>query len=125
MQRKLSRAAQVATVGELAAAIAHEVNQPLAAVVANGHACLRWLSVAPPNIEKAVEAAERIVKDGKDAGEVVRRVRSLFKRAPIEDVTLNINDIVRDVLRLLDADIAKRRVAVATHPGTRPSGDSR
>ena len=92
MQRKLSRAAQVATVGELAASIAHEVNQPLAAVVANGHACLRWLSSSPPNIAKAVEAAERIVNDGKDAGEVVRRVRSLFKRAPIEELPLNINE---------------------------------
>lgn len=114
MQRKLSRASQIATVGELAAAVAHEVNQPLAAVVANGGACLRWLSSAPPNIDKAVEAAERIVKDGKDAGEVVRRVRSLFKRATIEDVALNLNDVIRDVLRLLEADIAKRRVAVAT-----------
>jgi len=114
MHRKLSHASQIATVGELAAAVAHEVNQPLAAVVANGGACFRWLSSTPPNIEKAVEAAERIVKDGKDAGEVVRRVRSLFKRAPIEDVTLNINDVIRDVLRLVEADIAKRRVAVAT-----------
>ena len=57
------------------ASIAHEVNQPLAAVVANGHACLRWLSASPPNVPKAVEAAERIVKDGKDAGEVVRESR--------------------------------------------------
>jgi PAS domain S-box-containing protein len=113
MQQKLSRAAQVATVGEMAAAIAHEVNQPLAAVVANGHACLRWLSSPTPNIDRAVEAAERIVKDGRDAGEVVRRVRSLFKRAPIEDVALTLNDVVRDVLRLLDADIAMRRVTVA------------
>lgn len=114
MQQKLSRAAQVATVGELAAAIAHEVNQPLAAVVANGGACLRWLASTPPNIEKAVEAAERIVKDGKDAGEVVRRVRSLFRRAPIEDVRLSVNDVIREVLRLLEPDITKRRVAVAT-----------
>jgi PAS domain S-box-containing protein len=114
MQRKLSRATQIATVGELAAAVAHEVNQPLAAVVANGGACLRWLSLAPPNLDKAIEAAERIVKDGKDAGEVVRRVRSLFKRTPVEDVALSINDVIRDVLRLLEADIAKRRVTVAT-----------
>jgi hypothetical protein len=113
MQRKLSRAAQVATVGELAASIAHEVNQPLAAVVANGHACLRWLSSSPPNIAKAVEAAERIVNDGKDAGEVVRRVRSLFKRAPIEELPLNINEVIRDVMRLVEADAAKRRIAVA------------
>ena len=72
LQIKMSRAAQIATVGELAASIAHEVNQPLAAVVANGHACLRWLAASPPNVQKAVEAAERVVKDGKDAGEVVR-----------------------------------------------------
>jgi PAS domain S-box-containing protein len=114
MQRKLALASQVATVGELAAAIAHEVNQPLAAVVANGGACLRWLSSAPPNVDRAIEAAERIVKDGQDAGEVVRRVRSLFKRAPIEDAALNLNDVIREVLRLLEPDIAKRRVAVAT-----------
>jgi hypothetical protein len=83
LQARMSRAAQVATVGELAGSIAHEVNQLLAAVVANGHACLRWLSAAPPNVHKALEAAERIVKDGKDAGEVVRRVRTLFKRTAV------------------------------------------
>jgi PAS domain S-box-containing protein len=113
MQTKLSRAAQVATVGELAASIAHEVNQPLAAVVTNGHACLRWLSAAPPNIDKAMEAAQRIVTDGKGAGEVVHRVRSLFKRAPVEEVPLDINDIICDVLRLLEADAARRGVALA------------
>ena len=86
LQARMSRAAQVATVGELAGSIAHEVNQPLAAVVANGHACLRWLSASPPNLPKAVEAVERIVKDGKDAGEVVRRVRALFKRTAVEKV---------------------------------------
>lgn len=113
MQTKLSRAAQVATVGELAASIAHEVNQPLAAVVANGHACVRWLSATPPNFDKALEAAARIVKDGKDAGEVVRRVRSLFKRAAAERAPLDIGDVIRDVLRLLEADAARRSVDVA------------
>ncbi len=113
LQTRLARAAQVATVGELAASIAHEVNQPLAAVVANGHACLRWLSATPPNIDKALEAAERIVKDGKDAGEVVRRVRSLFKRAAIEGVALEVNEVIQDVLRLLEADAARRGVNVS------------
>jgi C4-dicarboxylate-specific signal transduction histidine kinase len=113
MQAKLSRAAQVATVGELAASIAHEINQPLAAVVTNGHACVRWLSASPPNLDKGLEAATRIVKDGKDAGEVVRRVRSLFKRASVERVPLDIGDVVRDVLRLLETDAARRSVAVA------------
>ena len=64
-QERLSIASQIATVGELSASIAHEVNQPLTAVVSNGNACLRWLSAEPPNIAKAVEAAQRIVRDGR------------------------------------------------------------
>jgi C4-dicarboxylate-specific signal transduction histidine kinase len=119
MQTRLSRAAQVATVGEMAASIAHEVNQPLAAVVANGHACVRWLTGTPPNVDKALEAAKRIVKDGKDAGDVVRRVRSLFRRATAERVPLDLGDVIRDVLRLVEADAAKRRVdvGVTLEPG--------
>ena len=111
-QARMSRAAQIATVGELAGSIAHEVNQPLAAVVANGHACLRWLSASPPNIPKAVEAAERIVKDGKDAGEVVRRVRALFKRTAIEKVQLDLGEVIGEVLRLLDSYPARKHVSL-------------
>ena len=98
-QAELAHVARVASLGEMTASIAHEVNQPLAAVVANGHACLRWLSASPPNLPKAVEAAERIVKDGKDAGEVVRRVRALFKRTAIERVRLDLDEVIGDVLR--------------------------
>jgi PAS domain S-box-containing protein len=114
LQMKMSHAARIASVGELAGSIAHEVNQPLAAVVANGHACLRWLSAAPPNLAKAIEAAERIVKDGKDAGEVVRRVRSLFKRTAIEKVSLDPNEVLLEVMRLLDSYPARQHVAIET-----------
>lgn len=119
MQDKLARAGHVATVGEMAASIAHEVNQPLAAVVANGHACVRWLSAATPNLGKALEAAERIVKDGKDAGDVVRRVRSLFKRAAVDLVPLDIGDVIEDVRLIVEAEASKRGVAVSvdTQPG--------
>jgi PAS domain S-box-containing protein len=113
-QARLSRAAQTATVGELSASIAHEINQPLAAVVANGHACLRWLSAQPPNLAKAHEAAERIVRDGKDAGEVIRRIRALFKRASLEKTALDINDVIADVVRLTRSDVVRRGVAVET-----------
>ena len=116
-QERLSIASQIATVGELAASIAHEVNQPLSAVVSNGHACLRWLSAQPPNLAKAVEAAERIVRDGKDAGEVVRRIRALFKRAAREEVALDLNEVIGEVLRLLRGETAKRRVIVETDLG--------
>jgi PAS domain S-box-containing protein len=113
-QARLSRAAQIATVGELAASIAHEVNQPLAAVVANGHACLRWLSATPPNLERAVEAADRIVRDAKDAGEVVGRVRSLFKRAAVEKVAVDMNEVIAQMLRMLDGERARKDVSVET-----------
>jgi PAS domain S-box-containing protein len=113
-QSRLSRATQTATVGELAASIAHEINQPLAAVVANGHACLRWLTAEPPSLPKAREAAERIVRDGKEAGEVVRRIRALFRRAALEKVALDLNEVIGEVLHLLGGETTKRRVTVET-----------
>jgi signal transduction histidine kinase len=103
---------RAASLGEMTASIAHEVNQPLAAVVANGHACLRWLSTSPPNVSKAVEAAERIVKDGKDAGEVVRRVRALFKRTAGEKVPLALGEVIGEVLHLLDSYPARKHVSL-------------
>jgi PAS domain S-box-containing protein len=111
-QAKFAHVARVASLGEMTASIAHEVNQPLAAVVANGHACLRWLSASAPNIPKAVEAAERIVKDGKDAGEVVRRVRGLFKRVAVERVPLDLGEVIGEVVRLLDSYPARRHVSL-------------
>ena len=117
-QNRLARATQTATVGELAASIAHEINQPLAAVVTNGNACLRWLAAEPPNLAKAREAAERIVRDGKEAGEVVRRIRALFRRATMEKMALDLNDVIGEVLRLLGGETAKRRVTVETHLAT-------
>jgi len=112
---KLSRATRTATAGEFAASIAHEINQPLAAVVTNGHACLRWLSAEPPGMDQAREAAERIVRDGKEAGEVVRRIRALFKQAsPLERIELDLNEVISEVLVLLNAETMRRRVAVET-----------
>jgi PAS domain S-box-containing protein len=113
-QAQLSQAIQKATVGEFAAAIAHEINQPLAAVVANGQACLRWLAAQPSDIAKAREAADRIVRDGKESGEVVRRIRALFKQAALEKIELDLNEVIGEVLRLLTAETAKKRITVET-----------
>jgi hypothetical protein len=113
-QARLSRAIQTATVGEFAAAIAHEVNQPLAAVVTNGQACLRWLAAQPPGMAKAHEAAERIVRDGKEAGDVVRRIRALFKQAASEKIGLDLNEVIGEVLHLLTGETERKRVAVET-----------
>src|SRR5262245_2967565 len=111
-ETRLSRATQIATVGELAASIAHEINQPLGAVVANGYACLRWLSTEPTNIAKAGEAAERIVRDGKETGEVVKRIRALFKQTQVLHEILDLNDLIGEVMRLVGAESSRRRVAI-------------
>jgi hypothetical protein len=113
-QARLSQATQIATISELSASIAHEINQPLTAVVTNGHACVRWLSAQPPNMAKAREAAERIIRDGKEAGEVASRIRALFKRAALERVALDLNEIINEVIRLLAGETTKRRIVVET-----------
>jgi PAS domain S-box-containing protein len=116
---RLAQAMQITTVGELAASIAHEVNQPLAAIVANAHAGLRWLSAEPPNLSQAREAAERIVRDGKHAGDVMRHVRSLFRRADVERLPLDVNEVIREVLRLIERDLERRGATVSTDLDTR------
>jgi hypothetical protein len=113
-QTRLSRATQIATVAELAASIAHEISQPLSAVVANGQACTQWLSAEPPNMTNARVAAERIVRDGKDAGEVVRRIRALFKKSALTMVDLDVNNVIDEVLRLIRTEAVKKRVTVET-----------
>lgn len=113
-QARLSRATQIATVAELAASIAHEISQPLSAVVANGQACSQWLAADPPNLSNARVAAERIVRDGKDAGEVVRRIRALFKKNVLTKVDLDVNDVVEEVLRLFRTEVVRKRITVET-----------
>jgi signal transduction histidine kinase len=113
-QAQLSRATRFATVAEMAASIAHEISQPLSAVVANGLACVQWLSGEPPNMINAKVAAERIVRDGKDAGEIVSRIRALFRKTALEKVDLNINDVIGEVLRLIQRETVEKRIAIET-----------
>lgn len=111
---KLAHAAQSATLGELAASIAHEINQPLAAVVANGDACVRWLSAAPANVERARAAAERIARDGRSAAEFVRRIRGLFKHATPEKDALDVEEVVAEVIRVMKDELVGRRAEIRT-----------
>jgi C4-dicarboxylate-specific signal transduction histidine kinase len=83
-QAELAHATRIMTMGELAASIAHEVNQPLSAIAASGSACIRWLDGPVPNLADAREAAQRIVRDGKRAGEVIARIRALTRKANTE-----------------------------------------
>jgi C4-dicarboxylate-specific signal transduction histidine kinase len=111
-QAQLSRASQVATVAELSASIAHEVNQPIAAMVTNGHACLNWLRAKEPNLEHAISAAERIVRDGTNAAEVIRRIRALFRQAPPVVAAFDINATVGEVLELKRGELRQHDVAL-------------
>ncbi|HLX43745.1 MAG TPA: ATP-binding protein [Bryobacteraceae bacterium] len=114
-QDSLARARQTATVGELSASIAHEINQPLAAVVAYGHACQTWLASDPPNLERARLSAARIVRDGESAAEVVRKIRALFKQAAPAKLPVDINQVIAEVLRLAEDGIRKKNVIVDTN----------
>ncbi len=114
----LNRAAQVATVAELSASIAHEINQPLAAILANSEAYRTWLSKSPPDIDRALLTAEKLVRDGKAAAEVVLRIRRLFQQAVPNKQLLNFNDLVGEVVSLMSDDIAKRQSSVLTELDT-------
>jgi PAS domain S-box-containing protein len=111
-QAELAHVTRVTTLGELAASIAHEVNQPLAAVVANADACLRWLDRATPDLEAARRSVEWIIDDGNRASEVIRRVRSLANKTGVEKLPLNVNDVVRDVIALVQRELTSHRVSL-------------
>lgn len=111
-QARLSQAMHMASLSELSASIAHEINQPLAAVVANGHACRRWLSSEPPNIDRAAASADRIIRDGNIAAEIIQRIRSLFTRAPPSKDLLNVNDVVADVCALLAHELHAKSIVL-------------
>jgi PAS domain S-box-containing protein len=113
-QAELARVSRVTTMEQLAASIAHEVNQPLAAVVTSGNACLNWLATSPPNLRKARDAIERIVRDGNRAGDVLKRVRALVKKAPLTKSVVSVNEVIREVLALAGGELRRHRVETST-----------
>jgi PAS domain S-box-containing protein len=111
-QNKLTHANRVSAMGQLTASIAHEVNQPLAATVTNAQAALRWLDSRPAKLEEVREALARIVKDGNRAGDVIRHIRDLIKKAPPREDRLEINGAIREVIEFTRAEAAKNHVQV-------------
>src|SRR6266404_7330724 len=95
--------------GELAASIAHEVNQPLAGVVANAEACLRWLDRGP-DLDAARRSVQWIIDDGNRASEVIRRVRALANKTSLEKVPLDVNDVVRETIPLVKRELIGHQV---------------
>jgi PAS domain S-box-containing protein len=113
-QMELAHATRVATMGQLTASIAHEVNQPVAAVVIGAEAALRWLRARPPNLEEVRQALARIVNDGTRAGDVIARIRELVKKAPPRKDSVDINEAICEVIELTHSEALKNGVSVRT-----------
>jgi C4-dicarboxylate-specific signal transduction histidine kinase len=113
-QAALACVTRVLTLGEITTSIAHEVNQPLAAMVTNGNACVRWLAGDPPNLAEAREAVEAMIRHGHRASDVIRRIRALVQNAPPRQEWLDINALIREVMALVHSDGHHQGVALQT-----------
>jgi PAS domain S-box-containing protein len=114
----LAHVMRVTSLGELTASIAHEVNQPLGAVMANAEACMSWLHAEPPNMKEARAALERISRDGARAGEVIRRVRALAKKTETKMVPLDLNDLLTEALTFLQHELLGAGVVLRMEPAS-------
>jgi PAS domain S-box-containing protein len=111
---ELARVTRVTTVGELTAAIAHEVDQPLTSLVTSGNACLRWLASEPPNLEAARRSVERMINDGKRAGEVISRIRATVTKSAQRRDRLDINAALMEVIGLIRGEIQRNSISLWT-----------
>jgi PAS domain S-box-containing protein len=120
-QGELAHVTRVTMLGELTTSIAHEVSQPLSAVITNAEACLRWLDLEAPDMVKARRSVEWVVEDGNRASEIIRRVRALAKKTDLEKVPLDLNDVVREVIALVQRESSSHRVSLRTELTSAPS----
>jgi C4-dicarboxylate-specific signal transduction histidine kinase len=111
-QAELASASRLTRVAKIAATIAHEINQPLAAIVANGSAASRWLATKPPDLEEVQAALNGVINEGHRASQVIASIRAMFKEAPENKTMLDVNDIVREVITFTRSEIQRRRVTV-------------
>jgi PAS domain S-box-containing protein len=114
-QAELAHVARVTTLGELTASIAHEINQPLAAVVTNANASLRWLGGDSPNLAETREAIRRIIRDGNRAGAIIGRIRALAKKAPPKKDWLDLNETIGEVVAMARSEVQRNRVSLQTN----------
>lgn len=109
-QTELAHVSRVTTMGQLVASIAHEINQPLGAIVTNGSACVRLLSREAPDLDKSREVIGRMIKDGLRASEVLKRIRGLLHKSHPQKARLNINETIQEVIDLVSSDVLRRKV---------------
>jgi len=111
-QAQMARMARVSTMGELTSSIAHEINQPLAAVVTNGDASLRWLGNDPPNLAKTRESITGMIKEANRASEVIKRIRALAKKTPPQKAHLKVNEVIDEAIGLVGGQLARQGVVL-------------
>ena len=117
VRMELARVSRITSLGAMTAPIAHEINQPIAAVIMNASAGLRWLSAEPPNLNQVRRVLESIRKDGTRAGDVVGRIRALARKSPVKVDQFNINEAIREVIALTRSEITHHRVTLGTQLG--------
>ena len=110
-QLELARVTRVTTLGELTASIAHEINQPLAAIVADANASLNWLAPPAPDVDRVRDSLDAIIKDGHRAGDVIQRIRQLTTKGETQKGAVDVNGVIRDVMPLLRSELQRHRVA--------------
>jgi C4-dicarboxylate-specific signal transduction histidine kinase len=113
-QAELAHLSRVLTMGELTTSIAHEINQPLAAVVTYGHACVEWLSSKEPNIDEARQSAERIIQDGTRAGAVLGRIRAAFKKEGPARECVDMNEVIQELTIFLRSEAIRNHISLRT-----------
>lgn len=117
---QLARANRVATMGELTASIAHEIKQPVAAIIMNANTSLRWLDAQPPNLNEVKQSLEKVVRDGRRASDVTDRIRALVKKEPRRVELLNLNDVIGEVLLLSRGELQRNHISVETQLPSEP-----
>jgi C4-dicarboxylate-specific signal transduction histidine kinase len=118
---EIARIARITTMGEFAASIAHELNQPLGSIVVSGDACLRWLTAKPPNLDEVLQAVEAIIRDGTRASSVLVRIRGLLRRGERLRERSDLIDIIREVIALSDRELRRNGASLRTEmPGNLP-----
>ncbi|WP_321927710.1 ATP-binding protein [Paraburkholderia guartelaensis] len=120
LEGELSRASRASALGELSASIAHEVGQPLAAIVTNGEACQRWLERTPPNIKEVISCVKEITDEANRAADIVQRVRRLMKGAPPEQLPVDVAELVQEVVVLVRTEADRNRCSLAVETGEIP-----
>lgn len=111
---ELAHVSRVATLGELAASIAHEINQPLSSIAMSASASLHWLEMQPPNLAEARQAMEKAIREVNRASEIIGRIRAFLKRRPAETAIVSVNEIVGDVLSFVGRELANAGVIAKT-----------